>query len=153
MLRDEDTIQGVYPSPRNAQGRGTGTREDEEMALFACAATSACLAEGGLLAGRLPTGRGEVLGWARALSPRVGSRGLPWVIGFLLEVCVGSRLKMNIAHMFGWVKGMGERIGGIPPHPPGEPSPPWSPSPLGPIRERGRKNRGMHLRLGAGASL
>ena len=63
---------------------------DEEMAPVACAAT--CLPrKGGRPAGR-PYGRGEVLGWARALSPLVGSRGLPWVFGSSLRWVSGLDL-------------------------------------------------------------
>ena len=55
---------GRLPSP-SGQGRGHGTRWDEEMAAFACAAGPAW----------------GPLGWAEALSPRVGRVSFP---GFLV---------------------------------------------------------------------
>ena len=55
---------------------GTGPGGDEEMATFACAAGPA---------------RGP-LGWAEALSPRVGPGVLPWVFGSSLVVRVSDEL-------------------------------------------------------------
>ena len=40
----------------------------------------------------------------------MGLGGFPVVCWFLLKVGVGSRLGRNIAHMFGWVKGVMSRI-------------------------------------------
>ena len=55
--------------------------------VFACAATF--LPRKGAI-GRSPLQeRGEVLGWARALSPRVRSRGLSWVFGSSLKLVSG----------------------------------------------------------------
>ena len=56
-------------------GEGSRGPWDEEMASFACAATCSPR-KGGRPAGR-SYGREEVLGWARTLSPLVGSRGFP----------------------------------------------------------------------------
>ena len=133
--------------PRASSNRlgvpGKGTRDpwDEEMALFACAAT--CWPrKGGRPAGR-PYGRGEVLGWARALSPLVESRALPWVFGSSLRLVSGLDLESITEHVYSCVKGLISPLaGGSRTAPTGgvgrEPSPPWSPSPLGPLRERGR---------------
>ena len=71
-------VQGIFRA-WGYQGRGHGTRRDEEMAPFACAATCSPR-RGGRPADR-PYGRGEVLGWARALESSGGSRGLSWVLG------------------------------------------------------------------------
>ena len=78
-LGDFYTVRWASSNRLGVPGKGTRDPWDEEMAPFACAATFSPR-RGGRPADR-PYGRGEVLGWARALSPRVGLRGLP---GFLV---------------------------------------------------------------------
>ena len=138
------------PSPGiPGKGRGTlGVRRWRprllEGRLFACAATCLPRREGDWPVASLREGRG--LGMGQGVESSGGVSGLPRVSGSSLSYeLLFDRTGGMIVLSDGCVKSKCAVYGGNIPRSPREPSPPWSPSPLGPIRERGKEEQRAHV--------